>query len=175
MTITSYIQIALLCIFLVLGQVFLFDLIHFTGFGKIIVYPLIILLLPIYTPRFIVMLTGFGIGYLLDFLLGTGGLHTAALTFMAYSRGYILDVMSPNTGFDKNSISPLQEMGTGRFLLFVLIMLLIHQIAFYTIERFSFQNFIFTIRRIVSGTLVSSATIALLTLLFISTGNKRKI
>ncbi len=175
MTITTYIQIAVLCIFLVLGQVFLFDLIHFTGFGKIIVYPLIILLLPIYTPRFAVMIAGFAVGYLIDFLLGTGGLHTAALTFMAFSRGFVLDVMSPNSGFDKNTISPIAEMGKGRFLIFVLIMVLIHQIAFYAIERFSFQNIIFTLRRIVSGTIMSSVTIALLTLLFIAKEDKRKI
>jgi hypothetical protein len=174
MTISSYIQIVVLFIFLVLGQVFLFDLIHITGFGKIMVYPLILLLLPISTPRFIVMIVGFIIGYLMDFLLGTGGLNTAAMTFMAFTRGFVLDIMSTNSGYDKNLISPIQEMGLSRFLTFVFIMMFIHQITYYSIERFSFQNFIFTIRRIVTGTVFSTITIALLTLLFISTGNKRK-
>ena len=175
MSLTSYIQIAVLFIFLILSQVFLFDLIHITGFGKIVVYPLILLLLPIYTPRFIVMFVGFAIGYLIDFLLGTGGLHTAAMTFMAFTRGPILDAMSLSSGFEKNAVLPIQEMGIGRFLMFILIMVFIHQIIYYSIERFSFYNFIFTLRRIATGALLSSATIALLTLLFIARDSKRKI
>ncbi|HUH73981.1 MAG TPA: hypothetical protein VLZ75_06190 [Chitinophagales bacterium] len=175
MTFTSYIQIVVLFIFLVLSQVFLFDLIHITGFGKIVVYPLILLLLPIYTPRFLGMIVGFAIGYLIDFLLGTGGLHTAAMTFMAFSRGFVLDAISPSSGYDKNLISPVQEMGIGKFLLLVLIMVFIHQLLYYSIERFSFHNFIFTIRRIATGTILSSATIALLTLLFLARDDKRKI
>lgn len=175
MTFTSYIQIIVLFFFLVLGQVFLFDLIHITGFGKIMVYPLILLLIPISTPRFLVMIIGFAIGYLMDFLLGTGGLNAAAMTFMAFSRGFVLDMIATNSGYDKNLISPIQEMGVSKFLSFVLIMMFIHQITYYSIERFSFQNFLFTIRRIVTGTVFSTISIALLTLLFISAGNKRKV
>ncbi len=174
MSISYYIQVFVLCIILVLGQVFIFDLIHITGFGKLVIYPLLLMIVPIHIPRAIVMLIGFVIGFIVDFLLGTGGLHTAAMTFMAFSRGFVLDFMEPASGYDKNEAATLSEMGIRWFFTYALILVFIHQFAFYFIERFSFHNFIYTLRRIVTGTILSTLAISLLTLLFTPTEGKRK-
>lgn len=174
MAISYYIQIFILCIALILGQIFVFDLIHITGFGKLMVYPLMLMIIPLHVPRVFVMVIGFVIGYLLDFLLGTGGLHAAAMTFMGFSRGFVLDLLEPASGYEKSESVAVHEMGLRWFLLYVFLLIFIHQTFFYFIERFSFYNFIYTLRRIVTGTLLSTLAITLLTLLFTPTEGKRK-
>lgn len=174
MSIAGYIQIFLMCVLLVLGQIFIFDLIHITGFGKLMIYPLMLMLVPIQIPRVIVMVIGFLIGYVMDFLLGTGGLHTAAMTFMGFARTRVLNILEPTSGYDKNESFSVQNMGLRWFILYVLLLLFIHQFVFYFVERFSFHNFLPTLMRIVSGTVLSTLAIALLTLLFVPTEGKRK-
>lgn len=174
MSASYYIRITLLSVFLILAQVFVFDLIDIEGYGKLMAYPLIIMILPIETPKSVVMLLGFAVGFLIDFLLGTGGLHAAALTAMAYLRGYWISILLSITNNEKKEIETMQQLGLRNFIIYVFLMILTQQTAFYFIERFSFTNFIYTLERVVSGTLVSFLTICLITLLFIPIENKRR-
>lgn len=174
MSIAGYIQIFFLCVLLILGQIFVFDLIHITGFGKLMVYPLMLMLIPIHIPRVFVLMIGFLLGYILDFVLGTGGLHTFALVFMAFARGLVLKFLEPASGYEKNEGFNVLDLGMRWFILYVFILILIHQFAFYFVERFSFYNFLHTLRRIATGTVLSTVSITLLTLIFIPTESKRK-
>lgn len=174
MSIANYIQILAFCVLLILGQIFVFDLINITGFGKLMVYPLMLLLIPIHIPRLLVLVIGFVIGYILDFLLGTGGLNAFALTFMAFARGWVLNFLEPTSGYEKSdSASPL-DLGMRWFIFYTIILIFIHQFAFYFVERFSFYNILYTLKRIFTGTVLSSFSIILITLLFIPTEGKRK-
>jgi|GEM_PF-61053 len=168
------IQATLLFIGLLLGQIFVFDLIHITGFGSVMVYPLLIMLLPINLPKAAVLVIAFLVGYILDFFTGNGGFHAAALTLMAFARGPVLDLLAPTAGYDKNALPTVEERGVKWFLLYAFLLLLVHQTAYYFIERFSFSNFMYTVIRIISGTAISVFTIWLLTLLFSATERKRK-
>lgn len=174
MSITGYIQIFVLCVLLILGQIFVFDLIHITGFGKLMVYPLMLMLVPIHIPRVFVMLIGFVLGYIIDFILGTGGLHAFALTFMGFVRGPVLKILEPASGYEKSDGSEVLDLGMRWFITYALLLVLIHQTAFYFVERFSFYNFLHTLRRIATGTILSTLAITLLTLIFIPTESKRK-
>lgn len=174
MSIAGYIQIFVLCVLLILGQIFVFDLIHITGFGKLMVYPLMLMLVPIHTPRVFVMIIGFVLGYIIDFILGTGGLHTFALTFMGLARGPVLNFLKPASGYDKSDASNVLDLGMRWFITYAFLIILIHQFAFYFVERFSFYNLLHTLRRIVTGTILSTLSITLLTLIFIPTESKRK-
>ncbi|MCO5231111.1 MAG: hypothetical protein M9958_08145 [Chitinophagales bacterium] len=173
MSLAFYIQIFILAAVLCLGQIFVFDLIHITGFGKVMVYPLLLLLIPTYVPSLIVMLIGFAIGFVMDFLLGTGGLHTAAMTFMGFSRNYIIQMIMPNLSNENRDKLIMEEMGINRFILLIFLSMLVHQFVYYFIERFSFHSFIYTLRRIGTGTLLSSFVISLIALLIVNI-DKRK-
>lgn len=175
MTIISYIKIALFCLLLILSQVYIFDLIHIANFGKIMVYPLMLFLIPIHVPRIIVLFAGFFLGLALDFLLGTGGLNTAALTFMAFCRGGVLDIMEPNSGYDKNESTSVLNMQLFWYILFAFVMVFIHQFVYYFLERFSFYNFVYTFGRILSGTVLSTFSIVLISLLFSPIDSKRRV
>ncbi|MCO5233836.1 MAG: hypothetical protein LC105_12875 [Chitinophagales bacterium] len=173
MSISYYIQISILFAILILGQVFVFDLIHIVGFGKVMVYPLLLLMIPTYVPSIIIMTVGFVIGFVMDFLLGTGGLHTAAMTFMGFSRNYIIQMIMPNLSNENKDKLIMEEMGINRFIVLIFVCVFIHQFVYYFIERFSFHNFIYTLRRIGTGTLLSTFIISLIALLIVKIDKRR--
>ena len=49
------------------------------GRAYIMIYPLAILLLPVFTPRIVVVVLAFFTGLIIDIFSNGGGLHTAAL------------------------------------------------------------------------------------------------
>jgi hypothetical protein len=159
---------------LLILQVFILDHISIAGFGIPMVYPLIIMVMPVSIPAAAVLVLAFLAGFGLDLLSNSGGLNAGALTFMAFSRKYILDLMAPSAGFDKTSFPDIEDQGFNWFSMYSLSLIFSHQLAYYFIERFSFDNFFFTILRVFSGVLVSAILIWLIALLFSPAVRKKK-
>src|SRR3954465_6749323 len=59
------------------------------------VYPLFILLLPFGTPQWLLMILGFVTGLVLDFFLGSLGMHAASCLLIAYLRPYLISIITP--------------------------------------------------------------------------------
>lgn len=155
-------------------QIFVLDLVDIAGFAKPIAFPLIVMLLPIYLPSFMVLLFAFAAGYVVDIFLNTGGLHAAALTMMAFARHYVLQIYQPASGNDKNALPDIEDQGFRWFAIYTLLLILVHQFAYYFIERFSLSNFLYSMLRALTGSVFSVALIWLLALLFSPTMRKRK-
>lgn len=170
---TSFIRIAIISVLLVLSQVFLFDLIQLTNFGSIMVYPLILMLIPVRVPNVIVMLIGFLIGYIVDFLLGTGGLHAASMTFMGLVRSVVLGSSATSEGEDKAMAMTIKDIGFNKFSVYLLLLLFSHQFAFYFIEKFSFAGLLFTFNRILTGTALSFISALLIAVIFVPRRSKK--
>lgn len=115
------------------------------GRAYIMLYPLTILLLPVFTPKLAVLILSFFTGLILDAFSNGGGLHTAALTAMGYSRSFILDTFQPKSGWEKLDVPNLSQQGVTWYFYYTLICFSIHHILYFFLEVFSFTNFFSTI------------------------------
>ena len=168
------IQGLLIFIGLLFLQIFILENVDIRGFGKPMVLPLLIMLIPFSIPSAIVMIAAFAAGFSLDMLINSGGLNAAALTFMAFGRHYVLQILAPASGYDKNTIPDIEDQGFKWFAIYSILLLVFHQLGYYFIERFSFSNFIYTFLRALSGVVVSALLTWLLALIFSPAVRKRK-
>lgn len=108
-----------------------FNYIHFT------IYPIIIALLPYKSNKTLVVLIGFLLGLCVDIFYDSLGVHAAAATLTAYVRYYILQLLSPSEGYNKDGLTSF-SYGFIWFVSYLATLLFIHLLVLYSIEAFSF-------------------------------------
>jgi rod shape-determining protein MreD len=158
--IRTWINYTIMFISLVLIQVLLLNYIQFSGFINPYIYVLFVLLLPVSTPRYAVVLLGFFMGLVIDIFSNTLGMHAAATTFMAFARPVVMNVISARE-MDKSDYPGLQQYGFLWFLYYAGILVFMHHVIFFYIEAFTFTNFIHTFIRCFLSSLFSIFMIVL--------------
>jgi len=133
-------------IVLVLIQVLVLNHIQFSGFVNPYIYVLFILLLPMSSPRYMVLLLAFLIGITIDVFSNSLGVHSFATVFMAFFRPYIIRLIS-NREEDKSDYPGLKQNKFQWFISYVTIMVLIHHLVLFYVEVFTFTNFLVTLTR----------------------------
>lgn len=131
-----------------------------------LIYPLIILLLPIQFSKSLILLWAFICGLCIDYFYGTLGVHTSALLFMAYIRYLVIMIIEPYAGYKLNEVPSLYNMGLGWFTSYVSICLFIHLFWFFSVEAFSFVYFFNIFMSTVISFVTSVICIFLLSVLF---------
>lgn len=144
---------------LVLLQVLVFNNMELDNAVQPYIYTLFILLLPFETPGWVLLLTGFSLGFSIDVFSETLGMHTIATTTMAFLRPYVLTVISPRDGYETSSLPRVHYYGLSWFIKYALILLIAHHLVLFIVEIFRFQDMF----RILLHTIFSSV----FTLIFI--------
>ena len=134
-------------VILVLLQVLLLNNIQFSGYVNPYLYVLFILLLPFNTPKYLLLVLGFLLGFSIDIFSNTPGIHASATTFMAFLRPYTIEVISSRDNLEVTAPPRLKTMGTGWFLRYTVILVLAHHLFLFFIEVFTFTGFIHTLIR----------------------------
>jgi hypothetical protein len=145
---------------LVLVQVLIFNQVQFSGFFNPYVYLLFIILLPLSTPRYLVLILAFLLGLVIDIFSNSLGVHSAATVFAAYARPVVIRVIS-NREDDKNDYPGLHQNKLIWFVNYVLIMVLLHHSVLFYLEVYTFANFFITLYRVVLSSLFSIIIIVL--------------
>src|SRR6185369_9061688 len=115
-------------LFLVLLQVLVLNHIQWSGYINPYVYVLFILLLPIETPRWLLLLSALMLGLTIDMFGNTSGMHAAASVMMAFARPRILRLIAPRDGYEaETKLTPL-VMGFKWFITYVSMAVLIHHL-----------------------------------------------
>ena len=111
------------------------------GFNYIHLFisPLFILLIPIKTKRFSLLLMAFFIGIVIDMFYDSPGLHASALVFMAYMRRYILKFLEPVEGYNVDATPTIYSFGLDWFLIYSSVLLFLYLFSYFALEAFSFQ------------------------------------
>lgn len=122
---------------LVFAQIMIFDNIRFGNFVHPCVYVLFVMLLPFDTPKWRLLVDGFLIGMAVDVFNGTPGLNAAATVFMAFLRPYIIKITTRKSDIDENNTPSISEMGLKWFVVYGLLMLIVHNLVFFWLEAFS--------------------------------------
>jgi len=146
---------------LVLAQVFIFNNIEISGYINPYIYILFLMLLPVSTAPLLVVISGFLLGLSIDIFSETIGMHTAATTFIAYIRLYVLKFFSPHDGYAKGALPRVKQFGLPWFSRYTIIIVFTHHLFLFYIEMFRMQDFFFTLLRVVLSTLFSVIFIVL--------------
>lgn len=136
-------------VILVLIQVFVLNNIQLGGFINPYFYVLFILILPFETPSWFLLVVAFLLGMSIDVFTNTLGMHTSASVFMAFLRPYVLKVISPRDGYEKETLPQLKHYGASWFLRYSSILIFAHHLFLFYVEVFSLSNFFATFVRVV--------------------------
>lgn len=145
---------------LVLVQVLIFNQVQFGGFFNPYVYILFVILLPLSTPRYLVLILAFILGFIIDVFSNSLGVHSAATVFIAYMRPLIIRIIS-NREDDKSDYPGLHQNKLIWFVSYVVFMVLLHHLLLFYLEVYTFANFLNTLFRVVLSSLFSIIVIVL--------------
>ena len=122
-------------------QVFLFRQVGLafgeTDYLSVLITPLFIALLPLRTPRPLVVVFGFLIGFGTDLFYETLGVHMSAAVFTGYVRQFILSAIAPRDGYKVKASPTGRDLGTQWWMRYAALMLLAYLLWYFSMEAFS--------------------------------------
>lgn len=133
---------------LIIAQVLVFNHIQFSGYINPAYYILFIILLPLKTPAWLRLISGFILGFAVDIFSQSPGLHTAATVLIAFLQPYILTAFK-TTDTDESKYNSLSLLGFQWFISYSVVLILVHHICYFLLEIFRFSNFLDTFYRII--------------------------
>ena len=118
------------------------------------------MLLPMHTPRYLLLISGFLIGLAVDVFSNSLGMHTAATVFIAFIRPFVIRSISSREE-DRNDYPGLKQNSFSWFLLYSFIMVFSHHLVFFFLEFFTFTHFLTSLLKVFLSTIFSVFTIVL--------------
>jgi rod shape-determining protein MreD len=159
--INSIIRYTIIFIILIFLQVLLFNNIQFSGYINPYIYIMLILLLPVEIPSWLLLLISFFTGLIVDFFVGTPGMHAAATVLSGFLRPYVLRLISPRDGYEPGAMPSMEIYGLSWFLLYTVSIVLIHHFTLFYLEVFRFADFFRTLLRVLLSSIFSVTFILL--------------
>ena len=124
---------------LLILQIFVFDNIRFGNYIHPYVYVLFVMILPFETTRAQLILAGFLMGMSVDIFNGTPGLNAAATVFMAFMRPVIIGLTTRKSDIEDKNSPTVTEMGLQWFVVYGLLLILLHNLVLFWLEAFSIR------------------------------------
>lgn len=122
-------------------QVLVFNHIHILEYTTPLVYIYLILLFPLGTSRWRLLLWGFLLGFCIDTFSNTPGVASSTLTLMAMIQPMLLKVFVPRDATEELKWHPAAgTMGWGAFIRYLACGVLLYVTMFFLLESFSFFN-----------------------------------
>jgi len=151
---------------LFLIQILMLDNIRFGNYIHPVIYILFLLQQPFKTPKTTLLLEGFAMGIAIDIFNGTPGLNAAATVLVAYLRPYIIDTMTRKSELDEKHEPSVEKKGFWWFLIYTIIVLLIHNFTLFMLEAFTFKLLSVVIVEVIVSVPISALLILLISYLF---------
>ena len=147
-------------VLLVLIQVLILNQVQFSGYVNPYIYVLFVLLLPLNSPRYVVLITAFLIGLTIDVFSNSLGIHSFSTVFIAYLRPAVVRLIS-NREEDRNDYPGLKQNNLRWFIYYTSVLVIMHHFVLFYLEIFTFYNFFGTLFRVFLSSLFSIFTIVL--------------
>lgn len=164
--INNIIKYGLYAVILVLVQLLACNNIQFSGYINPYVYLLFILILPVDTPSWLLLLVTFLMGLIIDVFSGTFGLHAFATTFIAFIRPTVLGLIAPHDGYQSSQSGlSIGSYGFKWFLIYSSILVFVHHFVLFFLEVFRMTNFFNTFLRVLLSSIFSVLFILLFELI----------
>lgn len=167
------IKIFLRFVLLVLIQVLLLNHIEFSGFINPMLYVMFLLMLPFEMGIVAGLLAGFITGITIDYFSNTMGVHAATCVFIMYIRPRFIKIFAPRDGFEPEAQPNINTMGNVLFLYYTILLVLIHHFILFYIEVFRWDEFFYTLLRVLLTTVFTVLVIMIAQYLMYQRREKR--
>lgn len=152
----------------VLFQTFLFDNLAISIYFSPLVYIAFIALLPMETPPVVMLLCGLATGIATDWTMGLEGINTAVTLFSAFSRRTVLNIACGKENVREGGVPTVWRLGNYSFLVYLLLFVALHHLAFFLLESLSWSLLPFVLIRFAVSTVVTVCFVWLSSQLFVT-------
>ena len=142
-------------------QLLLLNQLHLFGYATPVIMAYVTMNIERKTPRIPLLLWGCAAGFLFDLFSNTMGMGMASCTLSAMLQPALVEAFLPRNAAEDFKPS-LSNMGTWRYLLYALTMMLLFHLVFYALDAFTLSHWTLTLTAIGAGTLVATALVVCL-------------
>jgi rod shape-determining protein MreD len=153
-------------ILLVLIQVLILNNINLGGYINPYLYVYFILLLPFETPGWSLLVFSFLIGFSIDYLSATPGMHAFASVMTAFFRPIVLRSITTSKELEPGIKPSLFNFGFRWFLTYAAILTMVHHTSLFFIEVFRIKSLFPAFERAILSTLLTLILIIIFQYLF---------
>lgn len=139
----------------VIIQVFLLDNLSISIYFAPMIYLAFLLLLPLDTAHFKLLLAGLATGWLMDYTMGTDGLNVIATLPVAFLRPWIIGFFYTREDPREGGIPSAARFGKSKFIRYLATCILLHHLLFFSFEALSWVHLDRTLLRIVTSSAAS--------------------
>lgn len=141
---------------LLFAQIFILDEVSMALWLRPMIFPLVVLLLPIEWRTIWTVLVALLLGIFMDVSLGGQGLYTSTLLPLAVMRRWILYLTTRRSVEAGDQTSLLSRMPLRQVMIYIAAMLLLHHAMFFILESLSVVNALQLVTTVLFSTLLSS-------------------
>jgi rod shape-determining protein MreD len=123
-------------------QIIIFNNMNFLGYISPYPYLLFIILYPVNSNKFGLLIASFFLGLTMDMFSNSGGIHTAACLVLAYYRPYLFR-FSFGLSYEYQTVK-LNDVLTPERFSFILLSVVIHHLVLFVLEAFDI-SFVFDV------------------------------
>lgn len=125
-----------------------------------------LMVLPVASNKMLLMLGGFGLGFLVDVFYDSLGLHAMASVFIMYVRNKWLNILTPQGGYDMGAAPSLAIYGPQWFVTYAAPLVLAHHTLLFYTEAGGFAYFWHTLSKVIASTLFTLVALLIVEYLF---------
>lgn len=161
----SYLWMAIV---LLLVQIFILDQLSIAMWLRPMLFPLIVMLLPMEWRTIWVLIIALLVGVVMDMSLGGAGLYTATLLPLAVVRRSVMYMTTHRSVEHGDQTSLLSNISLRQLMIYVSAMMGLHHILFFAFETLSFASPLHLVATILCSTVLSVVIAWPIVRLFIS-------
>lgn len=128
-------------IILCIVQVLVLNHIELFGCATPFLYVYFIMLFRRGFPRWAVLLWSFFLGIFIDMFSNTPGVAASSATLIGLLQPYLLNLFAPRDSSD-DMMPTMKSLGVARYVYYTIICVFIFNLLFFTVEMFSFFNWL---------------------------------
>ena len=130
--------LGLLPLYLLL-QVLVLNEVLFSSYINPFLYVLLIITLPLRTPKWFLLSYAFLLGFSIDLFSGSLGFHSTATILIAFVKPLISKITIPHNILAETDEITLKKIGSKSFITFSLLLVLIHNSCLFITEHLNFN------------------------------------
>ena len=124
-----------------LAQALVLGRIHLFHCATPLLYVWFVILFPRNYPKWALLLWSFMLGFVIDLFYNTPGVACASMTLVAAIQPYFFELFVPRDSAD-NLQPSMSAIGPLKYVYYVSVLVLLYCVAFFTLEMFSFFNWV---------------------------------
>lgn len=149
---------ALFFIVLCIAQVLVLNHIHLFNCATPLLYVYLVVVFPLNYPKWAILLLSFAMGIIVDTFANTPGMAAASLTFVGAVQPYYVKLFVSRDAPEDLRPS-FRTFGVTKFSFYVTTLVLLNCALFFTLEAFSFFNWLQWISCVVGSTALTTVLI----------------